>query len=67
MKKKKLADETWRAYISVDDDGNPMHISWYKENLQDNVRRMMVRIVPAHIWRRILKEVKRGKDDTRKS
>lgn len=45
MKKTKKKKEQWFVWVSIGNDGNPIGVSWYKENLQDNVRRVRMKLV----------------------
>ncbi len=44
MKKQKVA--LWKAWVSIGTDDHPIQISWWKEDLQNNVFHEAVYVIP---------------------
>lgn len=54
---------SWKAFVSIGTDAHPIGISWYKGDLQDNVKRIEVLVIPLKELKEKLNRLKCHEDN----
>ncbi|KKN10503.1 hypothetical protein LCGC14_1035880 [marine sediment metagenome] len=57
--KRKDVKEIGTAWVSIGEDNSMIGISWYRDHLQDNVKRIPVSLLPSKQWREIQRRLKK--------